>query len=251
MRELFIENGFNDYLSKPIEITQLDTVIAKWIPPEKQVRVEGHLGNVPAESTDLTIPGIDTARGIIMTGGTEAGYRKVLAQFYKDAVERLPVFAAPPGDTAFAAFAIQAHALKGAAGTIGAVELSKKAAVLEEAGKTGDMETIGKALPGFHGHLARIIEGIGKALEETGGAREAGGGEQEALAALFPALQAALAARSMKEIDKLLEEIEALSLDTKTREGINLVSDSVLMGEYEAALETVNGLLDPGGGVNS
>jgi CheY-like chemotaxis protein len=243
MRELFIENDFNDYLSKPIEINQLDTVIAKWIPPGKQVKVESPLRRVPAESTELTIPGIDTARGITMTGGTEEGYRKVLAQFYKDAVERLPVFAAPPEDTALAAFATQVHAIKSAVATIGAANLSKEAEVLEAAGKAEDAETIGKILPGFHGRLLEIIEGIAKALGETEGEQEAGDKEQEALMTLFPALQTALAAKSMKEIDKLLEEIAALPLGAKTREGINLVSDNVLMGEYEAALETLKGLV--------
>jgi CheY-like chemotaxis protein len=248
MRELFIENGFNDYLAKPIEVTQLDAVIAKWLPPERKVGVESSPGSVPSESTDLIIPGIDTARGITMTGGTEAGYLKVLAQFYKDAVERLPALVAPPEDTALAAFAAQVHALKGAAGAIGAAELSKEAETLEAAGRAGDMAAIGKTLPGFYRHLTEIIRGIGMVLGATGGEQEAGDEGKKALAALFPALQAALTAKSMKEIDKLLEEIEALSLDTKTREEINLVSDSVLMGEYDTALETVNGLLGPGEG---
>jgi signal transduction histidine kinase/ActR/RegA family two-component response regulator len=36
MKEMFLENGFNDYLSKPIEISNMNAVIKKWIPKEKQ-----------------------------------------------------------------------------------------------------------------------------------------------------------------------------------------------------------------------
>jgi HPt (histidine-containing phosphotransfer) domain-containing protein len=90
----------------------------------------------------------------------------VLAQFRKDAVERLPVFAAPPAETALAAFAVQAHAIKSAAGTIGAAEVSAEAAALEAAGKAGDMAAIQEGLPKFREHLVRLIEGIGKTLEE-------------------------------------------------------------------------------------
>ncbi|MDR3299206.1 MAG: response regulator, partial [Candidatus Accumulibacter sp.] len=36
MREMFLENGFNDFLSKPIEVTKLDTVLEKWIPAGKR-----------------------------------------------------------------------------------------------------------------------------------------------------------------------------------------------------------------------
>ncbi|MDR2052897.1 MAG: hypothetical protein LBP80_05740 [Treponema sp.] len=43
----------------------------------------------------------------------------------------------------------------------------------------------------------------------------------------------------MKEIDRLLEEIEQLPLDSETREQLNAVSDKVLMGEYKGAVEAI------------
>jgi signal transduction histidine kinase/CheY-like chemotaxis protein len=36
MREMFLQNGFSDYLSKPIEIARLNEIIEKWIRREKQ-----------------------------------------------------------------------------------------------------------------------------------------------------------------------------------------------------------------------
>jgi len=36
MEEMFLENGFNDYLSKPIDIQKLNVILEKWIPAEKQ-----------------------------------------------------------------------------------------------------------------------------------------------------------------------------------------------------------------------
>jgi signal transduction histidine kinase/CheY-like chemotaxis protein len=38
MKEMFLANGFNDYLAKPIEITKLDAILAKWIPMDKRIR---------------------------------------------------------------------------------------------------------------------------------------------------------------------------------------------------------------------
>ena len=35
-REMFLENGFNDFLSKPIDIIQLNAILERWIPKEKQ-----------------------------------------------------------------------------------------------------------------------------------------------------------------------------------------------------------------------
>jgi signal transduction histidine kinase/CheY-like chemotaxis protein len=39
MKEMFLESGFDDYLSKPIEISTMHAIIKKWIPKEKQIGV--------------------------------------------------------------------------------------------------------------------------------------------------------------------------------------------------------------------
>jgi CheY-like chemotaxis protein len=310
MREMFLEQGFDDFLSKPIEIAKLDELIAKWIPAEKKLAVRGRepggadRGREKIEALPV-IPGLDTRKGIAMTGGTESGYRKVLAQFYKDAADRLdwfrdfpleplPLPAVPPNERApettnqfpggkfseekpdrqlvpnertletndqfpsgkldrqlapqVAAFSAQAHAIKSAAGTIGAAEVSAEAAELEAAGKAGDMETVSKTLPLFREHLTELIGEIGKALKkseksevgnEEGNARPAPSTPQILLAALRSALEV----KNIKETDKLLAEIEGLPVDAKTRETINALSDQVLLGEYGKAVETLNILL--------
>jgi CheY-like chemotaxis protein len=38
-KEMFMENGFNDFLSKPIDTVKLDAVLERWIPKEKQKSV--------------------------------------------------------------------------------------------------------------------------------------------------------------------------------------------------------------------
>jgi CheY-like chemotaxis protein/nitrogen-specific signal transduction histidine kinase len=39
MREMFLENGFNDFLSKPIDVAQLDSLLTRWIPADKRRNV--------------------------------------------------------------------------------------------------------------------------------------------------------------------------------------------------------------------
>ena len=36
MREMFLEKGFNDFLGKPIDVSQLDEILYRWIPKNKQ-----------------------------------------------------------------------------------------------------------------------------------------------------------------------------------------------------------------------
>jgi CheY-like chemotaxis protein len=270
MKEMFLEKGFNDFVSKPIEIARLDEIIFRWIPAEKRTR-DGR--GIKRESfsgkTGIFIPGVDVKQGINMTGGTEAGYRKVLAQFRKDAAKRLDwfgdyfseksredsdafstgKFSEGEPDPYTAAFATQAHAIKSAAGTIGAAEVSKEAAALEAAGKAGDVTAIRERLPKFHKHLVLLIEGIEKVLDEkTEDAAPRDGIAQpdpslsSGLWTSLSVLRSALEAKDMKEIDRILEETEKYPLDAEIREQINAISDRVLMGEYQMAIETINSI---------
>jgi signal transduction histidine kinase/CheY-like chemotaxis protein len=241
MKEMFLAKGFSDYLSKPIEISGLDDLMTRWVPPEKRIKAgPGMKRETFSGESALRIPGVDVKRGIGMTGGTEAAYRKVLAQFYKDALERLPMLAAPPGETSAAAFTAQVHAIKSAAGTIGAAEVSAEAAALEAAGKAGNLKVIGESLPGFCKDLAELVRGIGTALEENGDGLQAGGAGEDALADGLSPLRDALEAKNMKEIDRLLAELEGRSLNAKDRETLDALSDKVLMGEYRGAVEFID-----------
>jgi CheY-like chemotaxis protein len=168
MKEMFLEKGFDDYLSKPIEIAKLEGIIARWIPDEKRVNTGGEIKRESFSGDGgLSIPGVDTARGINMTGGTLDGYRQVLAAFYKDILDRLPHLASVPAETELAAFTIHVHALKGASAIIGAVGLSKEAAALEAAGRAGGIDMIRESLPLFLEHLQETAEGIRIVLDQS------------------------------------------------------------------------------------
>jgi HPt (histidine-containing phosphotransfer) domain-containing protein len=219
--------------------------MTRWVPAEKRIKTGGEITRETfADESVLSIPGVDVKRGVNMTGGTEAGYRKVLAQFRKDAAERLPLFAAPPDETAANDFSIQAHAIKGAAGTIGAAEVSAEAETLETAGKAGDMAAIREALPLFHQRLARLVEDIGKALEDDRKEAKAPvfGEESGVFVDTLSALRAALETKNMKEADRLLEELERIA-ETEMAGQITDISDRVLMGEYTKAVELITILL--------
>jgi len=39
MHEFFLENGFSDFMSKPVDVVRLNSILEKWIPKEKQIRL--------------------------------------------------------------------------------------------------------------------------------------------------------------------------------------------------------------------
>jgi signal transduction histidine kinase/CheY-like chemotaxis protein len=257
MKEMFLENGFNDFLPKPIEIPKLDEIVTRWIPAEKK-KFPGERekrGEAPAaqNSTAPGIPpvieGVDTRRGIAMTGGSERGYRDVLSVLGADIRSRMPDFkklAGMPENIPltlkeFSAFTIQVHAMKSALASIGAFDLSKAAAALETAGRDVDRPFIAKELPAFIRDLQALAEKIEAVVRPEKAPREAGSGDITPLFPILKELRQALLSYDISRINRLTKRLEAE--DSPIRDKVDRISEFVLLGDYEDAAELIEGLL--------
>ncbi|AEF84417.1 sensor protein GacS [Treponema primitia ZAS-2] len=246
MREMFLEKGFNDYISKPIELKQLDEILRKWIPEAKKQKVASPSAVSPkTAATPGAIPGVDTARGLAMTGGSEVSYRKVLSSFRNDALERLPLMERLPTESELSQFTTNVHALKSAAGTIGAAAVSQEAEELEAAGKAGDLALITDLLSGFYRDLQNLADGIGRVLND--GALQNQDSNTTGRAAeylpLFTELAESLKQEDIGTVHRLLAELEAAALDGKTRDSLAAISNAVLMSDFEDAIKAVERML--------
>jgi HPt (histidine-containing phosphotransfer) domain-containing protein len=194
----------------------------------------------------MTIAGMDAARGLAMTGGTEAGFRQVLAVFRKDASERLKLLQKTPQSQDLPHFTTQVHALKSASASIGAAEISAEAARLEEAGKKADLAFIAEFLPAFAARLEALVDSISAALKQTNSTtaveNTADTSRAAAFAQLVSELKTALTENNTETIDRLLEALLAQTRDTQTRQTLERVSDAVLMAEFDDALKILETL---------
>ena len=264
MRDMFLDTGFSDFLAKPIDVVKLDELLNKWIPREKREQRAGKkapgaekeaLEKKPSLSFD--IQGVDTEKGMAMTGGTEESYRIVLTMFYRDAQERLPLLQKAPSAQTLDKFITQVHALKSAAASIGAMDLSHKAARLEAAGKAEDIDGIQKNLGSFAKQLDELVKNIQAALKTdtaAGAPVESGtadGGEsaeaQDALTPLLPLLKKlknALELQNFPEIDRLLNKAGKRPLDAEIKEALEKISDDVLVTEFDSAIKSIEKILN-------
>jgi signal transduction histidine kinase/CheY-like chemotaxis protein/HPt (histidine-containing phosphotransfer) domain-containing protein len=245
MREMFIEKGFNDFLAKPIDVSKMDEVLVRWIPVEKRVMGEVRSGSSPKEAggketLSMVIPGVDVQRGIALTGGTVASYKQVLALFRKDAQDRMPVLQTLPKAGDISSFVTQVHALKSASGSLGAAEISGKAAKLEAAGKIGDIKYINDNLDNFAQGLAELVINIGAALEAKAAEADTAESGEAALSPIpistLNELEDALHSQNTPEIDRILDELMGKNFDKKTKTALERISDDVLMAEFDSAI---------------
>jgi signal transduction histidine kinase/CheY-like chemotaxis protein len=239
MREMFIENGFNDFLTKPIDVSKLDEMLDRWIPKEKKIAGNHHTHSPqsPAPQSLPPIPGIDMAKGLAFIGGKEAFYRRVLTLYCNDALERMPRLQTVPEADAMPVFITQVHSLKSASASIGAAEVSAQAAGLEAAGKSGDLAFIKNNLRGFTEHLSELVENIHTALQlDETAASSVPAPLLSTPNSLLSELKTALESQNAVKIDHLMDELNKKPMDSKTKEIMEQVSDKVLMSEFESAV---------------
>ena len=165
MREVFLSSGMNDFLSKPIEIPRLHSILLKWIPREKREKRHkpAKYGN---ETSGIVLEGVDVADGLARMGGWREGYIKSLGFFNEDILPRTELMktALDAGD--IRNFTIYAHGLKSACANIGALDLSTMAAALEEAGNREDLSFIESAYSTFFEEACAVRSGIDAFLQQ-------------------------------------------------------------------------------------
>jgi signal transduction histidine kinase/CheY-like chemotaxis protein len=248
MREMFFENAFSDFLSKPIELGKLNEILENWIPKDKRQAVPSKMKNLKSNNqTNVenlpNIEGVDLSVGLLRVGGSEANYRNLLDFFMHDVKKRLPLLQKPTPDD-LKTFTIHVHALKSALANIGALALSESAAMLEEAGHRGDISFISEHLNNFRIGLSslnvQIYKAVSKISPQTSVQKN---GEEDDLLwnQEITRLKTALEAESIDDIDKSMMVLRALPLpaDGERHALVSKVTELILISEFKHALQAL------------
>ncbi len=158
-REMFLKEGMNDFLAKPIEMKDLHAILTKWLPESKQIASDNSVPKSELGSS-TTIEGLNAEYALSMLGGNMAIYQSVLQIYCKDGVEKLNVIKQYLDARDLGGFRIEVHAMRSASASIGALALSDQARKLEEAAVAIDWNYIDKHTPKFLNDLSATIGAI-------------------------------------------------------------------------------------------
>jgi len=244
--DIFMENGFDDFMSKPIDTIVLNTILEKWIPKDKQTSLfNTSLITKKSEIKDLNIEGLDTMKGVKLSGGDMENYYETLAMFMEDGADREDKMLTCINEGDLLMYTTHVHALKGAAANIGAVDLSKVALALEKAGASGDIEFIKENNGSLVRMLLRLMNDIDKVLSsrevEPVNDSEIIGFEQ--LRGELIRLKAAVDDMDVRVIDEITETLHKASCSDDLKDTIKEVSRYILMSEFDEASELLESLL--------
>jgi len=240
-REMFLENGFDDFLSKPIDTSKLNAILEKWIPKEKQKKsIEK---DREAAYYALQIKGVDTIKGITMTGGTLDNYLKTLAIFQKDGTQKIEEIRSSLETDNLPLYEICVHALKSVLASIGAGELSETAKALEAAGKQKDMTYIVRHNDNFLLELEALLVNISKVLPTNNNEDEAASVNLEMVKTELSGLKSALESLDFGAVNSAMNCLQEFTTAKGFGLDIESILQNTLIGEYDEALVMIDMLL--------
>ncbi len=135
-REMYLANGFQDFLAKPFERIQLHDMLNKWIPDTRKIfsNTEVKENKVSEdEMAGIFMDGINIREIITKRNVDMANYLELINLFYVDGENKVVLLEKLLDEGDYKNYAIEAHALKSAAANIGANKLSEQAKSHEHA----------------------------------------------------------------------------------------------------------------------
>jgi signal transduction histidine kinase/CheY-like chemotaxis protein len=208
---LFKSKGFDDFISKPIDIRQLNASLNKFVRDRAKAEMRQEKNPVKSATTVTVSP-------------------KLIEAFSRDAKKAIEVL--ENDETDLKLFTTTVHAMKSACANVGNPELSELAKDLEIAGREENLEFIEKNIAGFIEKLKEYLTEINPKIEEK----------------TLP-MDLSLLNESLKEIsaacenyddslaESLLTSLQAHKWDTDTDSLLAKISSHLLHAEFEEAGE--------------
>ena len=146
VRDMYLKEGFTDYLSKPVKVDDLENMIIKYLPEERffkktqETKEEPEVVETSFPRLKERFPYLDVDVGMQYCGGMEEFYIEMLKTYVESS--KLQILHDAYYEKDCEAYKINAHALKSTSLTIGATKLSEAAKELEYACKEERYEYI-------------------------------------------------------------------------------------------------------------
>jgi len=239
-KEMFLANGFNDFISKPIDMVNLNSILEKWLPKEKQEKVKEAIHENDL-NTDFEIDGIDVKKGIFMSGGTLKGYIEILSTFRKDGIAKIDEIKKCLETNNYPLYITHVHALKSASANIGASDLSEIARSLEIAGKNEDFAYIEQYNPEFLKTFDVLLNNINTALLANK-KNEQVPVDFESLKRELNKLKAAIGAYDSGVIDATVNTLRSFTQAADIGDSIESILQKILIGEYDEAVAIIDAI---------
>lgn len=227
VRNMFIEEGMNDFIAKPIEVRMLINTIRRWLPKEKIKKHSAARHVPPKKKVELPdIPELNI-KGALNLLGSEDLFMTILADYYHAIPKKLKLIQSYMDTEEWHNYTVEVHALKSASRQIGADELSDRAAALEAAGNARDIDIIRQNTDdalSIYAHLHDILSPFfPEKLQDEGKPPITA----DILDTVFDEMRLAIDDLDMDRMDDAIHTLDGYSFDGENRELYNRLCEAV------------------------
>jgi signal transduction histidine kinase/CheY-like chemotaxis protein len=227
--EMFLANGFDDFISKPIDIRQLNAILNKLVRDK-----------YPIETVEAAHRLKETMDSHSASVSQSPAVPQLAEIFIRDAEKAIAVLetihrkqdAYKAGD--IQAYVINVHAMKSALANIGEAELSGIAYRLEDAGRQGNTAVLSEDTPEFLEKLKEIIRKI-KPKEDEEAEVEDSPSDLAYLREKLTAIQTACSVIDSKSADDALGELKQKTWSRPVKKQLDILAEHLLHSEFEEA----------------
>jgi len=239
-RERCLAAGMNDHIPKPIDPDVLVSTLLRWV----EGRGDVPLTAVSVQASAVPFPmleGVDVTEGVWRTGGNVSQYLALLERFRQNQGRAIAEMMASLHEGNRQEAQRRAHTLKGLGGALGAQDLSRTAAALEDALLAGgDAVALAPLISALDGNLSHFLAAIDHALPQAAAEATGAAGRDLDVASLACLLDQAIG--RLEEFDSGVERImallhEAVGSDGEEGQALAALDQLVRAYDYEAALE--------------
>lgn len=135
---VFLKNGFNDFLEKPIDILKLNNFLRTYL-PRKYIVNSKSISYETKEFSEITIKNVDTKKAIQNCCGSLDNYLSLLSVAYHDGKNKINLIKNLVKKRDVVNYTIEVHALKTVAALIGDTKLVQLSKRHEIAGTNNDL----------------------------------------------------------------------------------------------------------------
>lgn len=253
-KKMFLEEGMNDFVAKPIEIKNIITKIRQWLPKNKILKGNAASAalearkNEPAASDGmprdkngaLVIGDLDTTTAIAMIGN-EKLYFAIMEKYYKTIKSKIETIKSSEVAEDITTYTIEVHALKSSSKQIGAMELSDMAAELEACGNAKDIATIhaktDALLDRYRGYIEVFMPLFDKGEEQTAKKPTA---PADILNALFDEMMVAVDDLDMDGMEAVAAKMDEYSYEGVEAELFESLKEAVSNIDVDICEEIIN-----------
>ena len=244
-REYYIGEGFDDYLTKPIDPAKMDDMLLYYLPKDKVIMTAGGDNEedaneeLPEELKPLDGQNVIDVRIGLMNSGSVDSYMPLLKIYYESYDERAEEIQNFLDSKDYKDYTIKVHAAKSSARIIGAINLSDEAQALENAGKMDDIDYITAHHDEYMAHGREVKELLAKVFERKEPAKEVElqEADEEILNDCYYMLQQAAESLDCNTIELVFDELRDFKIPEEHKDRLVRIKKAADKLDYDGMLE--------------